>query len=75
MVDVASGRVTSLISAYGNDPLRLIRFSPEGDRILVRRGDPDKPMSLWSVHSDGSGAQLLVEGTGWGDWQWLPAGP
>lgn len=75
VVDVASGIVTSLASARGTFPLDPIRFSPEGDRILFSRTDTNNVTSLWSVHADGSDAQLLVTGTGWGDWQPLPAGP
>jgi Tol biopolymer transport system component len=76
VVDVASGTVTTLASASGGDHLGATRFSPEGDRILFSRSDADYVgTSLWSVHADGSDAQLLVTGTGWGDWQWQPAGP
>ncbi len=68
VVDVASGTVTSLAGARGTDGLNAIRFSPEGDRILFARSNNGVP-SLWSVRADGSGARLLVTGTGWGDWQ------
>ena len=75
VVDVASGTVTTLARASGADHLGGIRFSPGGDRILFSRSDANYVgTSLWSVHADGSDAQLLVTGTGWGDWQWQPAG-
>lgn len=76
VVDVARGTVTSLASAHSSySPLHVIRFSPGGDRILFSRMEADGATSLWSVHADHSDAQLLVAGTGWGDWQVLPAGP
>lgn len=75
VVDVASGRVTTLARARGAFPLAPIRFSPEGDRILFSRTESNNETSLWSVNADGSDARLLVTGTGWGDWQSLPAGP
>jgi Tol biopolymer transport system component len=76
VVDAASGTVTSLASAPGTESILFIRFSPGGDRILFSRSDANYVgTSLWSVHADGSDAQLLVTGTGWGDWQPLPAGP
>jgi hypothetical protein len=74
VVDVASGTVTTLARASGAFPLAPIRFSPEGDRILFSRTEPNNATSLWSVNADGSDAQLLVTGTGWGDWQWRPPG-
>lgn len=74
VVDVASGTVTTLARASGALPLAPIRFSPEGDRILFSRTEPNNATSLWSVKADGFDAQLLVTGTGWGDWQWQPPG-
>jgi Tol biopolymer transport system component len=74
VVDVASGTVTTLARASGAFPLAPIRFSPEGDRILFSRTEPNNATSLWSVNADGSDAQLLVTGAGWGDWQWQPPG-
>jgi hypothetical protein len=76
VVDVADGRVTSLASSSANDHLDVIGYAPEGDRILFSRSDTNfTGTGLWSVHVDGSAAQLLVAGTNWGDWQWQPAGP
>jgi len=51
--------------------VRPIGFSPDGDRILFADAEGG---SLYTVNVDGSNAQLLVEGTGWGEWQPLPAG-
>ncbi len=76
VVDVASGAVTTLASATSRDlPLYPITFSPEGDRILFTKADANNVTSLWSIGADGSDERLLVTGTGWGDWQSLPAGP
>jgi Tol biopolymer transport system component len=69
VVDLASGRVTTLASGRSMRPLS---FSPEGDRILFSRTDAADVPSLWSVHVDGSNVRLIVGGAGWGDWQWLP---
>jgi Tol biopolymer transport system component len=71
VVDVASGSVTSLASARGDESIWVLAFSRDGDRILFARlGEP----ALWSVNADGSDARLLVTGTGWGDWQPLAPG-
>jgi Tol biopolymer transport system component len=71
IIDIASGKLTSLVSARGTGLLHVIRFSPDGHRILFARLDANSVVgtSLWSVNTDGSGARLLVTGTGWGDWQ------
>jgi WD40-like Beta Propeller Repeat len=75
VVDVASGTVTTLASATGGEHLGVTAFSPEGDRLLFSRSDVNYAgTSLWSARTDGSEAQPLVTGTGWGDWQWLPPG-
>jgi Tol biopolymer transport system component len=74
-VDVASGAVTTLASADRDHPLDPIAFSPDGDRILFSRTDANSVTSLWSIRTDGSDLRLLVTGTGWGDWQPVPAGP
>jgi dipeptidyl aminopeptidase/acylaminoacyl peptidase len=65
VLDVASGTVTSLASATGIS-VSLIRFSPEGDRILFSKTDANDATSLWSVQADGSGTQLLVPGNSTG---------
>jgi Tol biopolymer transport system component len=69
MVDLASGRMTTLANGRS---LRPLSFSPEGDRILFSGTDAGDVPSLWSVNVDGSDARLIVGGAGWGDWQWLP---
>jgi Tol biopolymer transport system component len=75
LVDPATGTVAMLARASGTDALHVIRFSPSGDRILFARMDANwTGTSLWSVDADGSNERLLVNGTGWGDWQPLAAG-
>jgi hypothetical protein len=49
-----------------------LRFSPEGDRILVWHRDHDNVPSLWTVNAFSSDTQRLVTGPSWGDWQWQP---
>ena len=57
-------------------PPRGHRILTRGDRVLFSRSDVDYAgTSLESVQIDGSDPQVLVTGTGWGDWQTLPAGP
>ena len=74
VVDVASGAVTTTGDPGYN--IGVIGFSPEGDRILISTSDANNTgTSLWSVRADGSESQQIVQGTGWGDWQSLPAGP
>jgi Tol biopolymer transport system component len=81
VMDVSSGNVWELDSAREMWP---VRFSPEGDRILVVQTDHNNVSSLWSVNADvsdsqvpfsqssRSDAQRLVTGADWGDWQWQP---
>jgi Tol biopolymer transport system component len=71
MVDVATGRVTSLVGTGGADTLAVIEFSPVGDQILFTRTGAKGVTSLWSVHADGSDPHLLVAAADWGDWQAL----
>jgi len=75
VIDVASGAVSTLASA--SDPVSLdpIRFSSDGDRLLFSETDANNESSLWSANVDGSDPQVLVTGTGWGDWQVAPASP
>lgn len=75
VVDVAGGAVESLATAPATFSLQVIAFSPEGDQILFSKSEANYATSLWSVQADGSDARLLVSGSGWGDWQWQPAGP
>ena len=74
VVDLASGQVTSLATVRGVGMSHLLRWSPDGDRILFWNADASNVESLWTIRADGSDAQLLVPGSGWGDWQLLPAG-
>lgn len=74
VVDLASGQVTSLATVRGVGMSHLLRWSPDGDRILFWNADASNVESLWTIRADGSDAQLLVPGSGWGDWQPLPAG-
>jgi Tol biopolymer transport system component len=70
VVDVGSQVVTPLASAPPTGYLQGIGFSPQGDRILYGTFDTNGlGISLWSVSTDGSNAQLLVTGTAWGEWQ------
>jgi dipeptidyl aminopeptidase/acylaminoacyl peptidase len=67
MVDVSSGKVTTIATEPGIVP---IDFSPDGERILFATHDGNfGGTGLWSVNVDGSDVRLLVAGTGWGDWQ------
>ena len=71
VLDVATGRVTSLAEAGGSDQLEVVDFSPRGDRIFFARieGGRIGAGSLWSVNADGSDApRRLVAVTSWGDW-------
>ena len=76
VVEVATGVVTTLARETGGAPFGPIKFSPEGDRILYSMSDANGVgTSLDSVGVDGSDPLVLVTGTGWGDWQTLPARP
>ena len=68
IVDVASGTVTSVLVASSGYDVNVIGFSPDGGRILFSEMDAGGTSSLWSVRTDGSDAQLLVQGSG-GGWQ------
>jgi len=75
IVDMATGATTSLGLPSGEGYVDVIRFSPEGDRILLWAFNAaDRGSSLWSVQADGSGARELVGGSIGGDWQWLLPG-
>jgi Tol biopolymer transport system component len=80
LVDVASGAITPLDTALDVNAVsvRPITFSPEGDRLLYVTSDAnwsEASSSLYSVRSDGTDKRLLVVGTMWGDWQYLPPAP
>jgi hypothetical protein len=67
VVDSASGStMTNVASVEGEGDLEPIAFSPDGERILVRRDD-----GLSSVAIDGSGSTVLVPGADHG--AWVPA--
>ena len=80
IAEVESGRVTSIVTADASTNFGPLAFSPAGDRILYARWEQDDTtgifsnQALWTIRLDGSDAELLVTGTDWGDWQWLPAG-
>ena len=77
VVDLATGTVTLLVETDGSDMLRVLDFSPEGDRILFSRSDvrDSDVSSLWSINADGSDLRRLVTGTFTGDWQSLSPTP
>ena len=73
LVHVASGVADSLALPSGPYDFSVIKFAPEGDRILLSGSDLNSgATSLWSMRADGSDLQLLVNGTDWGDWQPVP---
>jgi Tol biopolymer transport system component len=80
IAEVESGSVTSIVTADASTNFGPLAFSPAGDRILYARWEQDDTtgifsnQALWTIRLDGSDAELLVTGTDWGDWQWLPAG-
>jgi Tol biopolymer transport system component len=71
VLDLATGRVTTLAGAGASDHLFAIGFSPDGDRLLYSRVDDmgRGASSLWSIHADGSDPRRLVTGTAQGAWQ------
>jgi Tol biopolymer transport system component len=69
LLDVTSGSMTRLAESEPGWTLRIIGFSPQGDRTLFSKTDDGTAEgSLWSVGVDGSDARLLVSGTPQGDW-------
>jgi dipeptidyl aminopeptidase/acylaminoacyl peptidase len=70
VLDVATGTATLLSEVDASKWLRVIEFSPQGDRILFVSVHPDGAGadSLWSVNVDGSDLRRLVTGTSSGDW-------
>ena len=75
LIDVASGRMTTLQTAHEPGGIGPLSFSPDGHRVLFSQGDATGRGSLWSMDTDGSDSKLLVTGTGTGEWQPSPAGP
>jgi len=66
VVDLATGFVTVLAEADASEGLKVIDFSPEGDRIHFSRSKG--PIgALWSVKSDGSDLRRVAV-SAWGDW-------
>ena len=71
VVDVRTGIVTTLAPLPGRGSLRILGFSPEGDRLLVSQ-DAQGELALWSVDTDGTDARLLVAGASVGGWLTSP---
>lgn len=71
VVDVATGSVTQVFEGERRTILRVIGFSPDGDRVLFSNygGGEDDPSSLWSVKVDGSDARLVAAPTDSGAWR------
>ncbi|MBA3587101.1 MAG: hypothetical protein H0W41_05620 [Chloroflexi bacterium] len=70
IVDIATGRLTSLRSGRAAQPARALAFSPDGERILFNEVGADGMSSLWSVTVDGTGVpRQVVAGATWGEWQ------
>ena len=73
VLDVATGTATLLTEVDASNRLllgvvlRVIDFSPQGDRILFESFHLDG-VGLWSVNVDGSDLRRLVAGTASGDW-------
>jgi Tol biopolymer transport system component len=67
--EVATRPDTSLVAVKRPEWLRVLEFSPDGDRILFMRYDPiADQQSLWSIGVDGSDLRRLVVGSGvWAD--------
>ena len=65
-------RSVTPLSVERGTSLRVIGFSPEGDRILFSMNEHPQGVGqrgeLWSVAVDGSDARLVVAGTVDGDW-------
>lgn len=68
VADPTTGESTMVDTVFGNGYLQPITFSPDGDRILVKKVDPDGAPGLWTVASDGSGSTVLVAGADHGEW-------
>jgi Tol biopolymer transport system component len=70
LLDVVTGSVTRLTESEPGWTLRIVGFSPQGDRILFSNTDDrgERENSLWSIGVDGSDARLLVAGTNQGEW-------
>jgi len=60
VLDVASGNVSSLAEMGGDDGIKYVEFSPDGDQILFTRTITIAVRSLWSVRADGSDPHPLA---------------
>lgn len=70
LLDVSTGSVSVLMRGEQGTELRVIGFSPHGDRVLFSRSSAANGgrASLWSVNVDGSDARLVIAGTVDGEW-------
>jgi hypothetical protein len=74
-VDVASGTVTSVLTAGSGYVVNVLGFSPDGLRILYCRMDAfskrdgHRHWQLWGVGVDGSDPRFLAKGADLGEWQ------
>ena len=69
VVDVASGKLTTLIAVGAHDTGQVMGFSPDGTLVLFSSANAKNVSSLWAVRTDGSRPMHLVSGTGGGGWQ------
>jgi Tol biopolymer transport system component len=67
--NVTTGTETSLTAMEGSDRLRVIEFSPDGDRVLFSRTEDSGVGSLWSINADGSDLRRLITRIDWADWR------
>ena len=69
--DLTTRTVTSLTGKGSSELLRVIEFSPDGERILFSKfgGRDTGTSSLWSIGSDGSKPRRLVTDIDWADWR------
>jgi dipeptidyl aminopeptidase/acylaminoacyl peptidase len=75
IVDLASGEATVLLESEPPASADPIRFSPDGDQVLLSVTGADGEDALQSIRTDGSDRHVLVAGTAWGDWQPASTGP
>jgi WD40 repeat protein len=68
MVDVPNGRLTRVRT---DGPVDAVLWSPKGDEIAIAMRDATQTFAsqVWIIHSDGTGARRLTDGTGY----WIPA--
>jgi Tol biopolymer transport system component len=75
VMDVTSGEAIVLLETGSPASAHPIRFSPDGDRVLLSVTGADGEDALQSIRTDGSDRHVLVAGTAWGDWQPASTGP